>query len=185
MVETYLRRLTMKDKRGSILDPIFTSAYLLKITITILISVFVWVSFQTIMEQTIAGEAVESVLQPVMDSLSVAYFSMDYVFPFLVGGLMLISLIFAFKTGANIAYGILSFIFWIVTVLMATVFTNVYLAVSAEFPAIYAAMPIMDIIMVNLKWVALFWIAIISAVMFRKTNAEDDVGRVQGRFYGT
>ena len=68
---------------------------------------------------------------------------------------------------------------------MATLFTNVYLAVSDEFPTIYAAMPIMDIIMVNLRWVALFWIAIISAVMFRKTNAEDAISQSQGRFYGS
>jgi len=173
------------DKKGSIVDPIFSSAYILYIVVTILICLFVWVQFQGIMEDTIAGTDVESILDPVMEQLEDSYFAMDYMFPFLVGGLMLISLIFAFKTGSNIVWGILSIVFWGIAILMATLFTNVYLAVSDEFPTIYAAMPIMDIIMVNLRWVALFWIAIISAVMFRKTNAEDAISQSQGRFYGS
>ena len=58
--------------------------------------------------------------------------------------------------------------------------------VTEEFPNIYVAMPIMDIIMTNMVWFTLGWIALLSFVMFRKTNIEDDAtsGGIQGRFYG-
>jgi hypothetical protein len=43
----------------------------------------------------------------------------------------------------------------------------------------------MDVIMSNLVWITLFWLAIITAVMFRKTNAEDDSsGGMNKRLYG-
>ncbi len=171
------------NKKGSLVDPIFSAAYILKVAVTVLICLFVWVSFQVGMEDVIAGEPSESVLQPVLDSLRVSYFSIDYVFPILVGGLMIISLIFAFKTGANFIWGILSLVVWGLALLMSAVFVNVYISVSNEFPAIYAEMPIMDIIMSNLNWIILFWLAIICLVMFRKNNAEDEITGAQGRFY--
>jgi hypothetical protein len=108
---------------------------------------------------------------------------MDYLFPLIVGGLLIVSTIFAYKTGSNFVWGMFALLFWAIALLMAAMFVNVYLAVSAEFPDIYAAMPVMDVIMRNLVWFTLFWIAIISAVMFRKTNAEDEATG-QGRFYG-
>lgn len=172
-------------KRGSLADPIFSGAYILKVAVTILICLFVWVSFQTLMAQTIAGSSSEGVLTSVMSTLRASYYSMDYMFPFLIGGLLLISTIFAYKTGSNYLWGILSIIMWGVALLMSSVFVNVYLAISDKFPAIYAAMPIMDLIMSNLLWFTLFWLGIISAVMFRKSNAEDDSsGGMNGRFYG-
>lgn len=172
------------DKRGSLVDPIFSSAYILKIVVTIFIGITVWISFQGVMSSVIIGSPSQTILTNVMNALESAYFSIDYVFPFLIGGLMLVSIIFAFKTGTNIIWGILSIITWALALLMATVFTNVYLAVSAEFPTIYTQMPIMDMIMLNLRWVVLFWIAAISAVMFRKNEAEDAASQVQRRFYG-
>jgi len=172
------------NKKGSLMDPIFSSAYILKIVVTILICLFVWVAFQTVMEEQIAGTDSESVIQPVLDALETAYFSIDYVFPFLVGALMIISLILAFKTGSNIVWGILSIIIWALALLMASVFVNVYISVSDEFPTIYANMPIMDIIMSNMVWIVLFWLAVICLVMFRKNNIEDDASKIQGRFYG-
>jgi hypothetical protein len=43
----------------------------------------------------------------------------------------------------------------------------------------------MDVIMTNLHWFTLAWLAVITAVMFRKNNAEDDAtSKIQGRFYG-
>jgi len=168
----------------SLLDPIFSTAYILKIVVTILICLFVWVSFQTLMTETLAGSSSFTLLNEVMNNLEAAYFSIDYVFPFLVGGLMLISLIFAYKTGANIIWGILSIIVWAIALLMASVFVNVYLAVSDAFPTIYAAMPIMDMIMSNLHWFVLCWVALICLVMFTKTNVEDEASEMQRRFYG-
>jgi len=174
----------LKSKKASLMDPILSSAYILKIVVTILICLFIWGSFQTLMTSTIVGSPSETILGTVMTDLHNAYFSIDYVFPFLVGGLMLVSLIFAFKTGANIIWGIVSIIIWAIALLMATVFVNVYLMVSDQFPTIYAAMPIMDVIMTNLHYFVLAWIALICLVMFRKTNVEDEAGEMQRRFYG-
>lgn len=171
------------DKRGSIVDPIFSTAYILKIVVTILICLAVWVGFQTIMSDTIAGGSSETILTPVLNELQAAYFSIDYVIPILVGGLMIISLIFAFKTGSNVVWGILSIVVWALALLMATVFTNVYISVSNAFPTIVAQMPVMDTIMMNLRWFVLAWVAAISAVMFRKNNAEDEVSQIQRMAY--
>lgn len=171
------------NKKGSLTDPIFTGAYILSIAITILICLFVWISFQSIMETTITGTAVEPILDSVMTSLRTAYFSMDYVYPLLVGGLILVSSIFAYKTGSNIVWGILSIIFWAIALLMSVVFVNVYLSVSSEFPTIYAAMPIMDVIMRNMHFMVLGWLVIISFFMFRKNNQEDDMSEIQRRAY--
>lgn len=175
----------LKNKKASLLDPIFSGAYILKVAATILICVFVWLSFQTLMIQQIQGAPSETILTSVMSSLTSAYYSMDYMFPFVVGGLLIVSTIFAFKTGANIVWGIISIIIWAVALLMSALFVNVYLAVSDQFPSIYAQFPVMDVIMTNLHWFTLFWLAIISAVMFRKNNIEDDAtGGAQARFYG-
>lgn len=174
----------IKDKRGSIMDPILSGAFIVKTTIVIYVALIVWFGFAGVMEEIITGTPSESVLDPVITSLSSAYLSFDYVFPFLVGGLMIISLIFAFKTGTSYVWGIISLIFWGLSVLFATVFTNVYLMVSNQFPELYVQMPIMDIIMINLRWLSLAWIAAISAVMFRKDNREDEASETARRFYG-
>lgn len=172
------------NKKGSLADPIFSSAYILKSVITIFIAIIVWTSFSQLMASLISGEPTETILTPIINSLTNAYLSMDYVFPFLVGALIVVSTIFAFKSGANILWGILSILFWALAWLMATVFTNVYITVTNEFPTISVQFPIMDAIMMNMRWVALFWVAIISIVMFRKTNAEDEISDIQRRGYG-
>ena len=170
------------NKRGGIPDVIFGGAYLLRISIVIIICIFIWLSFQSLMAETIAGSSSEGVITSVMDTLTSAYYSIDYLFPLLVGGLLLISTVLAYKTGANILLGVLSFIFWIVAVILAALFVNVYLTITEEFPTIYAAFPIMDIIMSNLHFFTLGWLAIITLVMFRKNNKEDV--SLDARFYG-
>ena len=173
-----------KNKRGSIPDVIFGGAYLLKVSVTIILCIFIWISFQNLMANTVAGTSSETVIDSVMDTLTAAYYSMDYLFPFVVGGLLIISTVFAFKTGSNILLGAISFLFWIIAVILSALFVNVYLAVSAEFPTIYAAFPIMDIIMSNLHFFTLGWLAIITLVMFRKNNKEDTSAPLQSSFYG-
>ncbi|MCK9430227.1 MAG: hypothetical protein M0R17_09510 [Candidatus Omnitrophica bacterium] len=174
----------IRNKRGSLVDPIFSSAYILKIVIVILIALVIWTEFSNVMSTIISGTSSESVLTPVISMLTNAYLSMDYMFPILVGGLIIVSTIFAFKTGANIAWGILSIILWALAWLLATVFTNVYISITNEFPLIYVQFPIMDAIMMNMRWVVLAWIAVISAVMFRKNNQEDEYSEAQRRAYG-
>jgi hypothetical protein len=177
----YLKSI-LKDKRGSLQDVIFGGAYLLKIAVTIIIAVFVWISFQSLMASTIAGKSSETILTSVMATLTSAYFSIDYMFPFIVGGLLLISTIFAYKTGANILLGIISFVLWLVAVVLSILFVNVYITVTNQFPTLYVSFPIMDTIMSNLHFVTLGWLAIITLVMFRKTDREDQ--SQISRFYG-
>lgn len=171
-------------KRASLVDPIFSGAHILKVAVTILICLFVWVSFQTLMTSTIEGTSSETVLTGVMSTLRSAYFSMDYMFPVFVGGLLIVSTIFAFKTGSNIIWGMFAIILWAIALLMSALFVNVYIAVSGQFPAIYADMPVMDIIMSNLHWFTLFWLVIITIVMFRKNNIEDESSEISRRAYG-
>jgi hypothetical protein len=171
-------------KKASLVDPIFSGAYILKVAVTILICLFVWVSFQTLMTSQIAGTSSETVLTGVMSTLRNAYFSMDYMFPVFVGGLLIVSTIFAFKTGSNIIWGMFAIVLWAIALLMSALFVNVYLSVSDQFPAIYAEMPVMDIIMSNLHWFTLFWLVIITVVMFRKNNVEDESSEISRRAYG-
>jgi len=182
-----MKQIFFGNKRGSLADTIFGGAYFLKIAVTILIMVFIWVSFQGIMATTVIGTSGEGVITSVMSTLTNAYYSMDYLFPLIVGGLLLVSTLFAFKTGSNIIYGIISFIFWIISMVLSVLFVNIYLTVSDQFPTIYAAMPVMDMLMSNLHFITLGWLAIVTIVMFRKNNAEDSGGNsgdIQGRFYG-
>jgi hypothetical protein len=184
-----MQKFIGKNKKGSVTDVIFGGAYLLKTAVVILIAVFIWISFQSLMGDTVAGSSSSGVINSTMTSLTSAYYSMDYLFPLVIGGLLIVSTLFAFKTGANIIYGIISFIIWIIAIILSVVFVNVYLTVSAEFPTIYAEFPIMDIIMSNLHFVTLGWLAIIAVVMFRKNNKEDDMSGgigsgIENRFYG-
>lgn len=171
------------NKKGSLVDVIFGGAYLLKVAVTIVLVMFIWISFQALMAETVAGKPSEGVIDSVMATLTSAYYSMDYLFPFIIGGLLLISTIFAYRTGSNILLGAISLILWVVAVILAALFVNVYITVTNEFPAIYAAFPIMDVIMSNLHLFTLGWLAIITLVMFRKNNKEDSSG-MNTSYYG-
>jgi hypothetical protein len=177
-------RKCINNKKASLVDPIFSGAYILKVAVTILICLFVWSAFQTIMTSTIEGSSSETILSNVMSTLQSSYFSMDYMFPFIVGGLLIVSTVFAFKTGSNIIWGMFSLIMWAIALLLSALFVNVYLAVSSQFPEVYAEMPVMDIIMSNLHWFTLFWLALLTVVMFRKNNIEDESSEITRRAYG-
>ena len=171
-----------KDKRGSLTDVIFGGAYMLKIAVTIIIVIFIWLSFKGAMELSIVGAPSETILNSVMSTLTNAYYSMDYLFPFIIGGLLIISTVFAYKTGSNVLLGAISFIMWVVALILSALFVNVYLTVTNEFPTIYVGFPIMDIIMSNLHFFTLGWLVMITLVMFRKSNKEDT--SMDARFYG-
>lgn len=172
-----------KDKRGGIPDVIFGGAYLLKVAVTLIIAIFVWLGFRAAMEASVSGASSETLILSILTTLTNAYYSMDFLFPFVVGGLLLISTLFAYKTGSNIFLGIMSFVFWVIALVLSFLFVNVYLTVTDEFPAIYAAMPIMDTIMANLHFFTLAWLVIITIVMFRKNNKED-TDSIDRRLYG-
>jgi len=160
------------NKRGSIVDPLLTSGYFLVLAITILTVLFIWVQFQDQMAVTITGSTIETELNKVMSELRTSYFYMDYLVPILVGGLMLLSFILAFQAGASGIYAFWSLIVWALGILLASVYTNVYISYIATYPAIGVEVPVLNFIMLNLKYIVLFWLFVITAVMFRKKNSE-------------
>ena len=173
-----------QNKKASLADPIFSGAYILKIALTLLICIFVWISFRAAITPLFVGSSSETLLGQVMADLQSAYFSFDYVFPFLVGGLLIISAIFAYKTGSNVIWGVLSIIIWGIALMISGIFVNVYEQVAAEFPTVTSGMPVMHMIMTHMNTFVLVWLAIISLVMFRKNNVEDDMSETQRRIYG-
>ena len=107
------------------------------------------------------------------------------MFPIIVVGLMLVSLIFAFKTGASVMYAVLSLVFWAFAMLMASVFTNIFGAFQDSFPAIATTLPIITFIMNNMKWVVLMWLFLICIVMFTRNKIEDEkISDAERMMYG-
>jgi hypothetical protein len=90
-------------------------------------------------------------------------------------GLMIVSLIFAFKTGSSVIYAILSILMWAFALLLSSIFTNIFLEFSSNFPDATANFPIANYIMINIKWVVLFWLFLISVVMFTRSSKENEV----------
>jgi len=166
-------RSLLQNKKGSIMDPITVGAYLLTVALTIFIMIYVWYSFDTTIRPVIGDSPANSTIVATLDSLTATYNSLDYMIPVLVGGLMLVSLVFAFKTGANIIYAFLSIFVWALSILFANVFTFVFEAFSGNFPTVASNFPILVFIMENMKWITLGWVFLIAIVMFSRNKSED------------
>jgi hypothetical protein len=166
---------SLRNKKGSLADSIFIPMYILIISITIFCAVYVWgafnVNFTAVIQTT--DNQTQSTLNGAMTDIQDSMAAFDYMFPFLVGMLLITSLIFAFKTGANIVYAFVSLIMWILALIMATIFTNIFGQFQITFPTVAASYPIIVLIMNNMKWIALFWAFLISLVMFTRTNPEE------------
>lgn len=162
-----------KNKKGSVNDPINMSAYLLIAAITIFISFYIWTGFGDTMKITAVGSAGEEVINQTIDTLTVSYSYIDYMIPLLVVGFMILSLVLAFKTGANIVYAFLSLISWGFAILMSLVFTDIFELFANSFPSVATSYPILSFIMTNMKWVVLCWLFLISIVIFTRNKRED------------
>jgi hypothetical protein len=167
------------NKKASLADSVYVPLYILIIAVTIFIAAYVWSTF-SVNFITVVGVnsgvsnqtsiAVNSALLDIQDSFA----ALDYMFPFFVGGLLIASLIFAFKSGASIIYAFVSLIMWILALIMSVVFTNIFGEFQLAFPTIAAAYPIITQTMNNMKWIALFWAFLISIVMFSRNKQDDD-----------
>ena len=180
-----LQSINIKNKKASIYDPITVGAYILTIAITIFIMIYVWYGFDTGIRTVVAGSiANESVIET-LDNLTITYGYIDYMIPILVGGLMIVSLILAFKTGAGIIYAFLSLIAWAFALLMSAVYTNVFELFQVNFPVVAGNYPILCFIMSNMKWIVLAWVFLISLVMFTKNSSESKAyNSGMEKFYG-
>jgi len=161
------------NKKASIQDPITVGAVILSIMITIFVMMYVWYAFDTNIRDVVADSPGNATIVDTLDSLTVTYSYIDYMIPILVGGLMILSLIFAFKTGASIVYSFLSLLVWAFAFLMAAIYTNVFEQFKFTFPTVSANFPIIVFIMDNFKWIVLAWLFLISLVMFSKNRSED------------
>ncbi len=161
------------DKKGAITDAIFVPKFILITCITIFIALYVWFAFQGGMETVVENSPNNDTIIGVMDEIRASIIAIDYMIPVLVGGLLIVSLIFAFKTGASILYAFVSLFFWAFALLMAAVFTNIFEQFETTFPVVAAELPILVFVMSNMKWIVLIWLVLISIVMFTRNKSED------------
>ena len=120
----------IKNKKGSLTDVIFGPASILAIILTFFIAVYVWDSFNTTFQATMVSNLnneTQILMNQSISNISIGLNTIDYIMPIIVAGLLLVSLIFAFKTGASVIYAILSIILWVLALIMSAIFTNIYL----------------------------------------------------------
>jgi hypothetical protein len=80
----------------AVTDSIMVTAYLLLVACTVLVSLHVWYNFQDTMAETVAESPGNSTVVQVMNEIQGALESIDYMFPVIIGGLLIAYLIFAF-----------------------------------------------------------------------------------------
>ena len=179
----------MMNKKGSLLDTIYLPAYIMVLAMTIFIGFYVWTAFHTSFTTTVdnsVGQGLISAdqnatIQTAMNNIDVSINAFDYTFPILVIGLMLVSLVFAFKSGAGVMYSVVSVVLWAFAVFFSMIFSNIFTQFALSFPTEGAQFTIISWIMTNLKWVTLGWVFLISVVMFTQ-NKKENSGMVN--YYG-
>jgi hypothetical protein len=163
----------IKNKKGALTDSIFVPAYLVLIVATIFIGLYVWFAFSSGMADVVANTPQNETVISAMDNINIGMSSFDYMFPIMVVGLLITSLIFAYKTGAGVIYAVLSLILWGVALIMSWVYTVTFEQFVSSFPTIAASTPIIFYIMSNIKWLVLGWLFLISIVMFTRNKQEE------------
>jgi len=163
----------MKNKKGALTDAIFVPVYLVVLVATLFIGLYVWNSFRTGMTDIVANTPQNSTVVEAMGIIQVGMSSFDYMFPILVVGLLIVSLIFAYKTGAGVIYAVVSIVLWGFAMLISWVLTEVFDNFATSFPTVAADSPIITLIMSNMKWLVLVWLFLISIVMFTRNKQEE------------
>lgn len=172
------------NKKASLMDSIMIPTYLVIIVATLFIGLYVWEAFKVGMTDVVANTPQNESVINAMTSIQVGMSSFDYMFPILVVGLLIVSLIFAYKTGAGIIYAIVSLILWGFAMLISWVLTSIFEQFATSFPSIAAASPIITYIMSNIKWLVLAWIFLLSIVMFSRNSVDEKLLAAQEAAYG-
>jgi len=172
-------------KKGSVMDPITVGAVILVCAITIFVMMYFWSAFDTTIRDVVSDSPANESVSNALTSLTATYSYIDYMIPMLVGGLMLVSLILAFKTGSGIIYAFLSLIAWAFALLMSAVYTNVFELFTTNFPVVAGNYPILVFIMANMKWIVLAWVFLLSVVMFTRSSKEsNELNQGLQQYYG-
>lgn len=164
------------NKKGSIADAIYGPAKILGIAVVAFIAIFIWFSFADVFSGmgNNLTPAQNSSMQSAISNIQVGLLSFDYIFPFLIIGMLIVSTIFAFKSGANVVYAVLSLVIWVLALILSVVFTNIFGSFETSFPTVSSALPIVTYLMNNMKWLVLFWLALITIVMFTRNKKENE-----------
>lgn len=165
----------LSNKKGAVTDTIFVPVFILVSLLTMIIMLYVWFEFQDTMTIAVADSPGNTTVINAMNELRATYVSFDYMIPLLVGGLLIISLILAFRTGASVVYAFVSLFLWGVALLMSAVYTNIYLEFKTTFPTVIAETPILDFVLINMKWIVLAWLILISIIMFTRSKREEPI----------
>ena len=163
----------INNRRGAITDAIYVPAFITILVATIFIGVYVWAAFSSGIVDVVADTPQNKTVVDAVNQIGIGISSFDYMLPIIVVGLLIVSLIFAFKTGASVVYAVVSIIMWAFAMLMAAVYTDIFEAFSTSFPATATSLPIITFIMTNMRWIVLAWLFLLSIVMFSRNKTED------------
>ena len=167
----------------SLQDSIKVPAFILTIAMTIFIAAYIWISFTTTFndvttEGLASGQisaAQNASIAEAIGNFDTGIGSMDYGFPIIVVGLLIVSLIFAFKSGAGVIYAILSVIMWALAIFFSMIYKYTFETFSANFPTIAADYPIIVWFMDYINIIVVVWVFLISVVMFTRTKNDDKI----------
>lgn len=167
------------DKKGSLVDSISGMFWLVIIGLTIVICYFIWFSFSDVFVASItstepANSTTLNVTLQAVSDVSAGFNTLDYMYPMLVIGALIVSLIFAFKTGANLAYAFVSLFFWALALIMSFVITDIWTAFAATFSTTVLSLPIISFILSNANNIVLAWVFLLSVVMFTRNKKEEE-----------
>ena len=182
----------IKSKRGSLLDAVYIPAFIMVTAATLLIALYVWISFQTVFSSTVSDSVGQGLItsgqnttiQNAMGNVRVSLNAFNYAFPILVIGLMLVSLIFAYKTGSSAIYAVISIILWAFAVFFSFIFTDIFTQIASSFPTESAQFTIVGFIMTNLRYFVLVWVFLLSVVMLSRNKKEEQFIAASEMAYG-
>jgi hypothetical protein len=161
------------SKKGAVTDAIFLPIFITTIACTIFIAIYVWITFQTNFSLLVADTPHNATIVEAMNNISGGLQSFDYMFPFIVIGLLVISLIFAYKTGASVLYAFISIVLWGFAMLISALLTNIFGQFEVSFPDIAASFTTLTFIMNNMKFFVLVWLFLLGIVMFTRDKKEE------------
>lgn len=166
------------NKKATLADAIYGPMFILIIGMVMVIAYFIWSNISSLIGGLPApnGSNVtyfNQTMSGAITNINTAFSTFDYMIPFIVGGLLMVSLILAFKRGASVAYIGLSLVFWVLAMIMASVFSNIFASFAAQFTTTLVDFPILSWIMDNINYVVLAWLFLISTVMFIRNKRED------------
>ena len=163
-----------RNKKGSLIDAIMMPAMIMVIGMTTLLDMYIWVNFQDTMAEVVAEKSYNATMVKAMDEIKSSYATIDYMFPVIVGGLLLISLLFAYKSGAGVVYIFVSLFLWIFALLMSAVYNNIFEKFAESFTSVSGDFGVLMYVNMNLKWLVLLWLVLISLVMFTRNKSDEN-----------